>query len=404
MKTLELNKSLKYLLACSYGPDSMALFYLLEKQGYDFEVAIVNYHLRTESDIECIALEDYCRKHDKVVHILDVSEPPKSNIEEECRKIRYEYFSMLCKNSDMDGVVVAHHQDDLIETYLMQKGRNNCPTHYGMKKVTNIFGVEVYRPLLDYTKTELMEICKKYNVPYMIDRSNLTDDFLRNRIRHSVVSKMDKKHRDDILKEIDRENEQLSRLFASINLGKLKDVSYLSALENKSFQYAVNMLLNMAGNYPPIGAKKTEEIRKILLSRKPNVTAKITKEVNFVKEYDKCYFAKDEEFDSYSYVLDKPTILDTPYFYLDFSKGKNNKNIKRSDYPITIRNIRDNDTYFISDYMVSLKRLMIDWKVPTSVRKIWPVFVSKDGVIIYVPRYQKDFVIDKDSKFYVKIK
>ena len=49
---LNLDKDKKYLLACSYGPDSMALFYLLLEIGFKFDVAHVNYHLRKESDVE----------------------------------------------------------------------------------------------------------------------------------------------------------------------------------------------------------------------------------------------------------------------------------------------------------------------------------------------------------------
>ena len=56
MIEIDLDKSKKYLLACSSGPDSMALFYLLVKNGYDFACAIVNYHIRKESDEEVASL------------------------------------------------------------------------------------------------------------------------------------------------------------------------------------------------------------------------------------------------------------------------------------------------------------------------------------------------------------
>ena len=49
---LSLDKNQKYLLACSHGPDSMALFYMLKEEGYNFAVAHVNYHLREESNLE----------------------------------------------------------------------------------------------------------------------------------------------------------------------------------------------------------------------------------------------------------------------------------------------------------------------------------------------------------------
>ena len=57
---LNLDKNKKYLLACSYGPDSMYLFSLLLKEGYNFSAAHVNYHFRKESDDEEKALRKYC--------------------------------------------------------------------------------------------------------------------------------------------------------------------------------------------------------------------------------------------------------------------------------------------------------------------------------------------------------
>ena len=56
---LKLDKSKRYLLACSFGPDSMALFDMLLKENYSFEVAHVNYHLREESDFEEISLQKF---------------------------------------------------------------------------------------------------------------------------------------------------------------------------------------------------------------------------------------------------------------------------------------------------------------------------------------------------------
>ena len=57
---LNLDHSKKYLLACSFGPDSMALFSLLLEYGFNFDVAHVNYHLRKESDAEENGLKSFC--------------------------------------------------------------------------------------------------------------------------------------------------------------------------------------------------------------------------------------------------------------------------------------------------------------------------------------------------------
>ena len=71
---LNLEKNKKYLLACSFGPDSMALFDMLLKEGYKFSVAHVNYHLREEADEEESKLRDFCFDHNIGIYVKDVDE------------------------------------------------------------------------------------------------------------------------------------------------------------------------------------------------------------------------------------------------------------------------------------------------------------------------------------------
>ena len=93
---LNLDKNQKYLLACSHGPDSMALFFMLKEEGYNFAVAHVNYHLREESDQEQKELEAYCAKNNIELYVKEVTESlGETNLEEQCRIIRYTFFKDL---------------------------------------------------------------------------------------------------------------------------------------------------------------------------------------------------------------------------------------------------------------------------------------------------------------------
>ena len=66
------NKNKKYVLACSFGPDSMALFDILFKLKCKFIVAFVNYHKRRVSNYEQKELIKYCNKLNIKYEILDV--------------------------------------------------------------------------------------------------------------------------------------------------------------------------------------------------------------------------------------------------------------------------------------------------------------------------------------------
>ena len=126
---LNLEKNKYYLLACSFGPDSMALFDMLLKEGYKFAVAHVNYHLRAEASDEEISLRNYCLTNGVGIYVKSVTENlGDSNLEKKCRDIRYSFFIDLVKQKGFDALLVAHQEDDLIETYLMQKQRKNLFT------------------------------------------------------------------------------------------------------------------------------------------------------------------------------------------------------------------------------------------------------------------------------------
>ena len=96
---LNLDKDKKYLLACSFGPDSMALFWILLDNGYQFDVAHVNYHFRKESNLEERNLKEFAKKNNIDIYIYDNKENVDKNLEAKAREMRYNFFSSLCKKN-----------------------------------------------------------------------------------------------------------------------------------------------------------------------------------------------------------------------------------------------------------------------------------------------------------------
>lgn len=400
---LNLDKNKKYLLACSYGPDSMALFSMLLKEGYDFTVAHVNYNLRAESKDETLGLSSYCEQNKIFMFKREVEEDlGKSNIEAKCRKIRYEFFKEVYQICHADALLVAHNQDDLIETYFLQKKRKNLVNCYGIKQNSTLFDMNVIRPLLDFKKSDLTKYCKDNNVPFAIDSSNLLDCYQRNIIRHTIVEKMSDQDRVDVINQIDKENNELKLIFNKLESVNINSVSSLLELDEITFRYAMFKLGSESNQSFPISNSLCEELHKVLESFKPNVVFPINGKVCFAKEYDYCFFDKNNLHDDYSFIILEPCVLDTDYFFLDFTKNTKNRNVYLDDYPLTIRNYKAGDKYLIKDYEVLVRRLFIDWKMPLSLRYRWPIILNKDNKIIYIPRYTKDFKPTKDINFFVK--
>ena len=404
MKKLNLKKGKKYLLACSFGPDSMALFYLLKNQGYKFDVAIVNYHLRKESDSEVNGLMEYTFKYKVNIYVKNITEKITTNVEARCREIRYDFFAKLCDRYHYEAVLIAQHQDDHIETYLLQKDRQNCPNYYGIAEDSVIKGVRVIRPLLGFTKHELEQICIENNVPFAVDKSNYDLSFKRNQIRHGIIANLSEEDRIKLLEEIKSNNNELSSLKSSIDFDRVHSVEYVLSLDENQQKHLFNILAKELYSDAFLSKANVGEVIKVLNSNKPNVVARIKSGLYLIKEYDTFSFSTSKQKDiSYSYILKKPDVLDTDYFYLYFKKDSSNRNVSKNDYPLTIRNIYPDDYYVIKGYKAKATRLLIDWKVPLSLRKVWPVIINNKGEIIYIPRYQKDFKPDPDCNFFVKV-
>ena len=399
---LNLEKNKKYLLACSYGPDSMALFDMLYKEGYKFAVAHVDYHLREEATDEEINLRNYCLMNGIGIYVKSVTEDlGESNLEKKCRDIRYNFFIDIIKEKGFDALLVAHQEDDLIETYLMQQRRKNLVNYFGIKEISYFTDVEIIRPLLKYRKGELLMYCKMFNVPYAIDKTNLEDHFLRNQIRHQVVEKMSNEERNNLLKEIEEENQKLAAILEKVAQIKTNSIEEYNRLNDIEFLYAIVAMGRKIKEDFVISKEQGAELRKVLLSDKPNISLAVDGLV-FVKEYDSFYIQEEVTQTDYEFVMNEPGVLDNEYIFIDFRKDSSNRNVSLADYPITIRNARNDDLIVIKDYSKELRRMFIDWKMPASLRSRWPVIINKEGKIIYVPRYQKDFKPEENCNLRVK--
>ncbi len=180
----------KYLLALSGGADSMALLTAIHSLGYNVEAVHCNFHLRgDESDrdehfcieqCQLLGIKIHLAHFDTIAH----SKTHKVSFEMAARELRYSYFERLRHDIGAKGILVAHHQDDSVETILMNLIRGTGL--HGLSGISPHNGY-IIRPLLCVNRHEIENYLQDGGISYVTDSTNLTDDVVRNKIRLNVI-------------------------------------------------------------------------------------------------------------------------------------------------------------------------------------------------------------------------
>lgn len=388
----------KCVVACSGGPDSMALLDQLNKQGEDIVVAHVNYKHRDTADRDENIVKEYCRKYDIPVRVCyPVHE--KGNFQAWARDVRYAFFEKVADEFDTKILYVAHQMDDVIETYLFQKKRNMVCDWYGLKEESIRHGYQIIRPLLSFTKNELQQYCNENGVSFGIDESNLTNHYTRNVIRHTQIEKMSRKEKEAWILKIQNENElwQIKRegiedFYKSWN----NDVDALLN-QKDAWLYLDTFLFQTLHHH---FSKKYMEELCVQLRR--DVLIEIE---NWLLERHggKLYFMFSPK-DVY-YKLDELEVKDYPDFIIK-NEGKTIEmfSVDASDFPLVIRRVRVNDTIQMRFGNKNVHRFFVDRKISKIHRKYWLVVENKVGNVIFVPGLGCDVKhYSQNQQFYFKI-
>lgn len=181
------------IVALSGGADSIALLAALAESGCHCVAAHCNFHLRgEESNRDMRLCRDLCLRLgvDLYVRDFDVAARRRStgeSLEMACRSLRYEWFDSLLDKLRAQAVAVAHHREDNEETLLLNLLRGSSITGLTGMRPRNGF---VVRPLLEASREQIEDYLASRSLEFVVDSSNLSDDFLRNRLRHSVLPAM----------------------------------------------------------------------------------------------------------------------------------------------------------------------------------------------------------------------
>lgn len=184
------------LLALSGGPDSLAMLHLLqkfqEKHPLQFGIAHIDHGWRKESCEEAQQLFALAKMLKLPFHLKQLHPSQLSgNLEAACREERLQFYKELCQQHGYQAVILAHHADDQAETVLKRvlEG-SSLPNLSGLKSVTCVDGVQIWRPLLTTRKSSIERLLKAEGIEPFIDSTNLDPRFLRGRFRVKIIPQL----------------------------------------------------------------------------------------------------------------------------------------------------------------------------------------------------------------------
>jgi len=194
----------RYLIGVSGGRDSIALLHWLVNLGYDrLIVCHLNHQLRGQSsDADARFVQKLAAKYQVgfelgAANVRALARKKKMSLETAAREARYSSFSKAAKRRRCHKIFLAHHADDLVETFLLNLIRGAGLTGLGgMRDVSSrqIHGVDltILRPLLSIWRSDIDKYVRECHLRFREDATNKNLAPTRNRIRNRIIPYLEK--------------------------------------------------------------------------------------------------------------------------------------------------------------------------------------------------------------------
>ena len=409
------------VIGVSEGPDSMCLLDLLQKKTTKIVVCHINHNVRKESIEEEEYITKYCQDKNIILEKTTINNYQENNFENEARKKRYMFYEEILKKYNSKTLLLAHHGDDLIETILMKISRgSNLEGYAGIKEISNVKNYQIIRPLLKYTKEDIINYNKYNNIKYYNDSSNQSTNYTRNRYRLNILpllKKEDKnihkkylKYSKTLIEYDDYIKREVKRNINNVYKDNIINIDNLNKLDTFLIK---NILYNIMNNIYQnknniITDRHIQNIISLLNNTKPNIKIDLPNNKEIVKEYNKLII-KDKTSDIKNYKIefnDKIEIENLIIEKIESEDDDSNSvcrlNSKDITLPLYIRNREDGDYIILkgSNNRKKIKEIFIEKKLPLNKRNNYPLLVDSNNNIIWIPNIKKSKFCNKKSENY----
>ncbi|TDQ07674.1 tRNA lysidine(34) synthetase TilS [Pedobacter metabolipauper] len=402
----------RVLLAVSGGKDSVLMTHLFKLAGYEFGIAHCNFNLRAdesqrdESFVKMLAATLSVPFYVTHFKTKDYAAEHKVSTQMAARILRYEWFEEIRQIHNYDAIALAQHQDDAIETVLLNLTRGTG--------IAGLHGIlpkrgKLIRPLLFMSRKDIDGLIDENDLDFVEDSSNLTANYARNKIRLNVIPQ---------LKEI---NPNLEHTFEH-NIQRFSDTelvlqNVVAALKQELF------IEKQHGIYISIAKINALVPQKLLcfeLLRTFGFTESIVSDLLHAlgKQSGTCFYSTthrliiDREYlivsvfnteetpiafihthDAGVRTLQQEILVTysgTPFFEKTMAKAFVDADLLI--YPLIVRTRQDGD-HFMPMGMSTFKKLsnfFIDEKVPLNEKEVTPILINGNGEVIWIAGLRQD--------------
>ena len=400
------------LLAFSGGSDSTAMVHILsilaKDMGFSVCAAHINHNIRPEAKSDEEFVKRFCGDLgiECFVKSADVCAFAKEkSISEELagREIRYEFFDELCKKYSLTSIATAHNKNDSAESVMLHLIRG-CGAD-GLCGIPVRRG-NIIRPILNLSKSETEKYCEENGLEFVIDKTNFTTDYSRNKVRLEIIAAIERELNPSFTDTVTAN----ARIFSEVSdfLGraandvyervckdKKADISELLGEHDAVIRLVIEkMFLEFSQSMEKLPVKYVDEIIDLIKSSKTSKEVHLPKQISARKEYGRLFFKKtDSNCAPYQYKLDaedKIYIKESNVTVKLSKEDSSGKNTKNKIYFYTddcdgfyIRNRRKGD-YFYPVGMEGKKHisdLFCDMKIPSDERDKIPILFNRDKII-----------------------
>ena len=435
----------KIVIGVSGGPDSVCLLHVLWKlqKAQNLIVAHVNYGYRgKQADQDQKYVKNLAKRLGLKIYIkkLKINEwksTPKKNIEAKFRKIRYDFFNDILQKEKANKIAVAHQADDQVETVIMFFLRGaGIRGLSGMSYRRN----KIIRPLLDCSRSEILEYLAKNKLEYRKDVTNEDISFTRNRIRHKLIPYLEKKFNPNIKKTLFASTQIIQDDFQFIQEESKKYLRKIIAKDTKQKNSVLKLklkqflklksalqrnilrlvLAKFLGDIRDISLADLEETRRMLKQAKTG-SLRIIKNLRIIKEHDKIVITTAK---TNKKLLIKPILLKIPGktclpdLKIEIKISKVDKidkmtnnvsyaNLDKTGKRLLVRTKKKGDRFYPEKTLGSqkLKDFFINNKIPKREREEIPLIVTEKDQIVWICGKKRDrrFLANSKTKNILKM-